>query len=602
VDIDTLPTVLDGFALSFDTRAEPATIASKDAPAGEAGFLNYDAIGQLNLQLSMVEKRQWAFGGAPLTPEREVFSVSLNSIMYSGRTLRFNPFLKNDLSKMISPYKTYMMVLSCPELYGVGTQKTAICLPSLLMSFKFRHPLTYRDNGAALQNIPTVHNGTKTGEVIATPNPVANEQIKADGANGIQSSIERFDLPLMKGLEGGYERDSDTPPIEAIATDASYEIIAVPMWSNMGTQYGIRAADVRNLPYMQTQAYDDLTCDRRIIPLDFPMVIHHVYAVASYAWPYDGINGGYKPTSITLTNEIGVGIGTGLRGDLWAYQQVAYEAWGPANIGTFTIDRVRACEGSTVTQDDWDYDMVTVRLVGPVGTDNGYMNQGQPIFVGKARSITTPRSNVGGGPPLTAGLEQWIECRWAFQDTDGLGYTPAPTAGPYAAGDNTFALGPILVGTGGLTAVTDTAAFTKEAGEPNHGGDAGGKSAWWTWNCMLDGSCTVTTAGSYGVIPADPSNQTLGVYTGAAVNALTPVAGTGATNPGLGLTAHWTFDCVSGTTYHIATDSVGGAPVHTILNWVASAGVADSEYTTYVGRGGNWIFIVASKTLATTKQ
>lgn len=37
---------------------------------------------------------------------------------------------------------------------------------------------------------------------------------------------------------------------------------------------------------------------------------------------------------------------------------------------------------------------------------------------------------------------------------------------------------------------------TKEAGEPDHAGEVGGKSLWWTWTPSLNGAVTVTTTGS----------------------------------------------------------------------------------------------------------
>src|SRR5205807_2045387 len=37
---------------------------------------------------------------------------------------------------------------------------------------------------------------------------------------------------------------------------------------------------------------------------------------------------------------------------------------------------------------------------------------------------------------------------------------------------------------------------TREAGEPNHAGNAGGASVWWTWTAPSNGTYTVTTRGS----------------------------------------------------------------------------------------------------------
>ncbi len=91
---------------------------------------------------------------------------------------------------------------------------------------------------------------------------------------------------------------------------------------------------------------------------------------------------------------------------------------------------------------------------------------------------------------------------------------------------------------------------TKETGEPNHGGNAGGKSVWWKWTAPSSGTVTLTTSGSN-------FDTLLGVYTGGAVNALTLVAGND--NSGPGLTSSVTFSATAGLVYALAVDGNGGA-------------------------------------------
>lgn len=590
--------VLDEFSISFDQRSEPAALADFWAGVGEHGNLNYESVGQLNLDIALVEKSQWFFNNSqPNEPEREVISVTLNSVAYSGRTLRFNPFLKTGLSKTLNPYKTYMLMITCPDLYGVGILKS-VGLPSLLVSLKIRHPLVERDKGPSIQNMPTIHAGGQVGQSIVVPNPLANDQIQATGDNGVQSSLERFDLPLLQGLQGGYERDANAPPVEAIITDAAYEIIAVPMWGNLGIQYGVRAEDVFNLPYQTTSPATDLTIDRRIIPIDFPMTIHHVIACASQVWPYDGTGTGHRSASVTYTNYVGVGIGTGLRGDYFNYEQVAYKAWTPGSILATTVDHVKSRAGGTLTSDGWDFDLLSIPIVGING--KGYYTQGMPFFVGKGSTITTARTNVNdlATAPLTKGCEQWLEVRWAFQDPAGLGHTAPPGAGPWLAGQDLWAAATNINGTAGTAAVTDTTGFTKEPGEPNHGGGLGGASAWWLYLAPQSGFLMVDTTGSTGVGgPPPPPHILLGIYTGAAVNALTPVAGTGNQDPGVGGVATWTFPVTGGSAYYIATDSFMGTAQLVTLNWYLDAGAAADPYVTYIGRGGHWVMIYGKKHL-----
>lgn len=102
-----------------------------------------------------------------------------------------------------------------------------------------------------------------------------------------------------------------------------------------------------------------------------------------------------------------------------------------------------------------------------------------------------------------------------------------------------------LTGTNTSSVATNTAA-TKETGEPNHAGNSGGRSVWWTWTAPSNGSVTLTTAGS-------TFNTLLAVYTGSTVGSLTAIASNN-NDPGGGLTSRVAFSVVSGQTYQIAVD------------------------------------------------
>ena len=91
---------------------------------------------------------------------------------------------------------------------------------------------------------------------------------------------------------------------------------------------------------------------------------------------------------------------------------------------------------------------------------------------------------------------------------------------------------------------------TKETGEPNHAGQFGGKSVWWTWTAPATGTVTMDTIGSL-------FDTLLAVYTGTSVSSLTEVASddqSGGFN-----TSKLTFVCVAGTTYQIAVDGNFGS-------------------------------------------
>jgi hypothetical protein len=76
---------------------------------------------------------------------------------------------------------------------------------------------------------------------------------------------------------------------------------------------------------------------------------------------------------------------------------------------------------------------------------------------------------------------------------------------------------------------------TKEIGEPDHGGDQGGASVWYSWTAPATGSAQVGAC-------CGPLN--LGVYLGSAVGALTEVKAS----------AFGTIPVLAGTTYRLAVD------------------------------------------------
>ena len=125
-------------------------------------------------------------------------------------------------------------------------------------------------------------------------------------------------------------------------------------------------------------------------------------------------------------------------------------------------------------------------------------------------------------------------------------------------GNDTFANRFSLNGASGATTSSNVGA-TKESGEPDHAGNAGGASVWWKWSSAGMGTLTVDTAGS-------GFDTLLAVYTGDAVNALTPVA-MNDNAPGLGSASRVSFAVQPGTQYQIAVDGYNGATGAITLNW-----------------------------------
>jgi hypothetical protein len=133
-----------------------------------------------------------------------------------------------------------------------------------------------------------------------------------------------------------------------------------------------------------------------------------------------------------------------------------------------------------------------------------------------------------------------------------------------ASNNNDFANAAILNDGSGLIYGTNIGA-TKESGEPMHANNRGGASVWYRWQAPATGTYLFTTFGS--------SFDTLvGVYTGAAVNSLTPLAsnddnGYADNIDGPTLTSSLTFDALAGTTYYIAVDGASGRTGRIVLGW-----------------------------------
>ncbi len=135
----------------------------------------------------------------------------------------------------------------------------------------------------------------------------------------------------------------------------------------------------------------------------------------------------------------------------------------------------------------------------------------------------------------------------------------AATAPP---ANDSFASAAIITGASGTTTGSNVNA-TKEAGEPGHAGNAGGKSAWWSWTPTVSGFVTVATTGS-------SFDTVLAVYTGTGVNALTLVAAND--DNGRSCQSAVGFNAVAGTTYSIAVDGYDGASGSIALKWTEVLG------------------------------
>ena len=114
----------------------------------------------------------------------------------------------------------------------------------------------------------------------------------------------------------------------------------------------------------------------------------------------------------------------------------------------------------------------------------------------------------------------------------------------------------MITGASGTVSGTNKAA-TKEAGEPNHGGNSGGRSVWYRWTAPATGTATFDTCGS-------GYDTLLAAYTGTTVNALALVAGN---DDSCGLQSQVSFAATSGVTYRIAVDGYAAETGTVTLGW-----------------------------------
>src|SRR6266536_2628723 len=102
---------------------------------------------------------------------------------------------------------------------------------------------------------------------------------------------------------------------------------------------------------------------------------------------------------------------------------------------------------------------------------------------------------------------------------------------------------------------------TKEIGEPDHAGNPGGHSVWDSWIAPSSGNVAFSTEGS-------AFDTLLAVYTGAAVNSLTPIAAND--DDPIAFTAGWStvsFAVSNGVTYMVAVDGFSGKQGFLALLW-----------------------------------
>jgi hypothetical protein len=455
--------ILESIGLSFDSQATPfATVRSN-------GSLSKDEADKVKFNITIQRKPVDVFGGAPITaatiaavsPEMTNVTLSLDypNILFNSEFDRDNPGVKSDLDTLFDPYSAYLLSVDCGSFAESATE---LRIDSLMVTLQFRTELLQRDSGSTIQNMPqspglpaAAQYGARytVPETITTP--AANAKIVADATgadDGVDGSLAKTDVKFLRGLIGGYTNRSRRWGPSNIKTDAAYEVISVPMWGNgwycKGSGGGVDgdAVPLADLPFVGGAPYSNQTMDRRIIPIRFPFTVHHVIVFCNYsgkltsipadeAIDYSATNQWSSAASASLTHQVGVGIGTGIRGDLTSSRTVATAQWNRASIDSYRISRLEyrdPTNGKSYCQGD----LLSIPLVYAAGSPGvGYgpavnaalSDNGKPVFVGQTNSTDVARSPMASAPngANTAlaqdGYEQFLDIRWGIDLAAGAG-------------------------------------------------------------------------------------------------------------------------------------------------------------------------------------
>jgi len=119
------------------------------------------------------------------------------------------------------------------------------------------------------------------------------------------------------------------------------------------------------------------------------------------------------------------------------------------------------------------------------------------------------------------------------------------------ANDNFANATEISLASGSLALTGYNTNATKQPGEPNHAGNAGGRSVWWRWRPTNPGDVTIDTKGSY-------YDTALAVYSGTSLSGLTPIAADDDIQDGIVQASTVSFHVNGNTTYMIAVDGFNG--------------------------------------------
>lgn len=199
---------------------------------------------------------------------------------------------------------------------------------------------------------------------------------------------------------------------------------------------------------------------------------------------------------------------------------------------------------------------------------------------------------VNGGPRTNAiGAESWSAVIALPPGTNVIRAYAVDYAGNLSEPDSVvvrylnptndyFALSAQLPGTGGFVSAQNDQA-TREAGEPFHAGNDGGRSVWYWWRAPANGELALSTAGSL-------LDSLLAVYLGNDLTNLTELVSNDDAFPGSGYSELSLF-VVSNEVYRIAVDSYGAAVGEFGLQYVFTSQQAGNFFNLTINPGSGGV-------------
>jgi len=336
------------------------------------------ADGTNTMAFHVLQKNADYYGGNLVSNKetmQEIYKLPLNIASFISAGYKTNPYSETNLSINIDPYKTYMLGITPFVLHSdAATLYANLAMVNINVSLKFKHVLVTRDSNIVAAHHPCNMPGQgnlKNQDNVTLTVPAAGSPIEAETGDGLQTSTTTLDKTFREKLQGGLNALSDRGTVEHLCQDAGYEVIAIPMWNNQwGNELTVKqvVADVtpayavgqdeptNNLPGALTggpslRLHSTITdmggdiSDRAIIPISFPMTVHHVIVahnnftsaidnrssnLSQYRYYHspipanEVITGTTNTTTTIVKHNIGVAVGTGCRGTFYGYRQIAH--------------------------------------------------------------------------------------------------------------------------------------------------------------------------------------------------------------------------------------------------------------------------------------